>query len=142
MSNQSDNNRNSISDRFQRVGFLAARLQDGQGLKSETIVNDSDPSNFSAHAKQQLLDSSSLDSDPQTHKVDFDFITRAKFKKRALERRIQGRVSMDHNLPQFKLLEEMHWLEMIDTRHRYGANLKWYHKKWADSTTHQNFFRW
>jgi hypothetical protein len=32
---------------------------------------------------------------------------------------------------------------MLDGRHRYGSNLKWYHKAWeADEETRDNFFRW
>ncbi|THH33523.1 hypothetical protein EUX98_g664 [Antrodiella citrinella] len=60
-----------------------------------------------------------------------------------------------------KHLETQHWLELIDGKHRYGSNLKvnirdsfastlnslllycqWYHRRWQDDNTTENFFRW
>lgn len=41
-----------------------------------------------------------------------------------------------------KELEVQHWLELIDGKHRYGSNLKWYHKRWQQESTEDNFFRW
>ncbi|CED85032.1 IQ motif, EF-hand binding site [Phaffia rhodozyma] len=41
-----------------------------------------------------------------------------------------------------KNLEESYWLEMVDGRHRYGANLKYYHAKWEEADTTGSFFRW
>ncbi|CAA7258648.1 unnamed protein product [Cyclocybe aegerita] len=41
-----------------------------------------------------------------------------------------------------KHLETQHWLELIDSKHRYGSNLKWYHKKWQGENTTDNFFKW
>ncbi|KAF4622929.1 hypothetical protein D9613_001720 [Agrocybe pediades] len=46
---------------------------------------------------------------------------------------------------QEKHLEAQHWLELIDGKHRYGSNLKvetWYHKKWQEEDTNENFFKW
>lgn len=37
--------------------------------------------------------------------------------------------------------EASYWLEMVDSKHRYGTNLKGYHAKWnEDENTTQNFF--
>ncbi|CAL1695249.1 unnamed protein product [Somion occarium] len=41
-----------------------------------------------------------------------------------------------------KHLETQHWLELIDGKHRYGSNLKYYHRKWQESDTTENFFNW
>lgn len=41
-----------------------------------------------------------------------------------------------------KALETQHWLELIDGKHRYGSNLKYYHKAWLAADTQDNFFRW
>lgn len=41
-----------------------------------------------------------------------------------------------------KVLETQHWLELIDGKHRYGSNLKYYHRKWLASDTQDNFFKW
>ncbi|KAK7064299.1 hypothetical protein R3P38DRAFT_2823606 [Favolaschia claudopus] len=41
-----------------------------------------------------------------------------------------------------KFLETQHWLELVDGKHRYGSNLKWYHKQWQKEDTTENFFRW
>lgn len=40
------------------------------------------------------------------------------------------------------LLDLRYFLEMIDLKHRYGANLQVYHSEWRRSSTKQNFFEW
>jgi len=41
-----------------------------------------------------------------------------------------------------KHLETQHWLELIDGKHRYGSNLKYYHQRWVQDDTEDNFFHW
>ncbi|KAG9051553.1 hypothetical protein FS837_004063 [Tulasnella sp. UAMH 9824] len=41
-----------------------------------------------------------------------------------------------------KILETQHWLELIDSKHRYGSNLKYYHRRWIEDDTKENFFQW
>ncbi|KAG8931068.1 hypothetical protein FRC01_001885 [Tulasnella sp. 417] len=41
-----------------------------------------------------------------------------------------------------KILETQHWLELIDSKHRYGSNLKYYHRRWVEDDTKENFFQW
>ncbi|KAG8691930.1 hypothetical protein FRC11_004859 [Ceratobasidium sp. 423] len=41
-----------------------------------------------------------------------------------------------------KMLETQHWLELVDSKHRYGSNLKYYHKKWQEEDTTEHFFKW
>ncbi|KAK9766159.1 hypothetical protein K7432_004974 [Basidiobolus ranarum] len=41
------------------------------------------------------------------------------------------------------LLKTEHWLESVDTEHRYGSNLRTYHDYWKDQPdTDENFFYW
>ncbi|KAK3627990.1 hypothetical protein LTR56_007915 [Elasticomyces elasticus] len=39
-------------------------------------------------------------------------------------------------------LDQRYFLEMVDRKHRYGANLQVYHEAWQRSITKQNFFEW
>ncbi|KAG8699931.1 hypothetical protein FRC08_005027 [Ceratobasidium sp. 394] len=47
-----------------------------------------------------------------------------------------------------KILETQHWLELTDGKHRYGSNrestpsVKFYHRKWQEEDTEENFFMW
>ncbi|GAA5937090.1 uncharacterized protein JCM15063_000153 [Sporobolomyces koalae] len=41
-----------------------------------------------------------------------------------------------------KRMEPQYWLEIVDHKHRYGSNLKYYHQKWNDTDTNENFFHW
>lgn len=41
-----------------------------------------------------------------------------------------------------KAMDLQYFLEMVDTKHRYGANLRAYHAEWKKSDTHENFFYW
>jgi len=49
---------------------------------------------------------------------------------------------LQNRTPEEKMLETQHWLELIDGKHRYGSNLKFYHQKWQEEDTKLNFFRW
>lgn len=51
-------------------------------------------------------------------------------------RGVKGRKPKDKNL------EIQHWLELVDSKHRYGSNLKYYHRTWWAEETTDNFFRW
>nr|POE77423.1 iq domain-containing protein iqm2 [Quercus suber] len=39
-------------------------------------------------------------------------------------------------------MDMRYFLEMVDPKHRYGANLQVYHEEWLRSQTEQNFFSW
>lgn len=39
-------------------------------------------------------------------------------------------------------MEAVQWLEMVDKKHRYGSNLKFYHAAWSEADTKENFFFW
>jgi hypothetical protein len=41
-----------------------------------------------------------------------------------------------------KMMGIEYFLEMVDTKHRYGSNLRRYHKEWMSSDTSENFFYW
>jgi hypothetical protein len=41
-----------------------------------------------------------------------------------------------------KMMDLQYWLEMVDTKHRYGSNLRVYHNEWKKADTHENFFYW
>ncbi|PCH01081.1 Hypothetical protein PENO1_044640 [Penicillium occitanis (nom. inval.)] len=41
-----------------------------------------------------------------------------------------------------KMMDLQYFLEMVDTKHRYGSNLRAYHSIWKNSPSKQNFFYW
>jgi len=41
-----------------------------------------------------------------------------------------------------KVMDLQYFLEMVDTKHRYGSNLRAYHERWVKSDTDENFFYW
>ncbi|MCJ1284968.1 hypothetical protein MMC26_004305 [Xylographa opegraphella] len=41
-----------------------------------------------------------------------------------------------------KMMDLGYFLELVDLKHRYGANLKVYHAEWKKSSTPENFFYW
>ncbi|GAA5847463.1 hypothetical protein JCM3766R1_005354 [Sporobolomyces carnicolor] len=41
-----------------------------------------------------------------------------------------------------KQMEPQYWLEIVDDQHRYGSNLKYYHQRWNETDTSENFFFW
>ncbi|KAK3110255.1 hypothetical protein LTR53_015633, partial [Teratosphaeriaceae sp. CCFEE 6253] len=47
-----------------------------------------------------------------------------------------------HQAADAMFLDLRYFLEMVDTKHRYGANLQIYHEEWQRSITKENFFQW
>lgn len=41
-----------------------------------------------------------------------------------------------------KQMDLSYFLEMVDVKHRYGSNLRKYHKAWKEAATTDNFFYW
>jgi hypothetical protein len=41
-----------------------------------------------------------------------------------------------------KVMDLQYFLEMVDLKHRYGANLQAYHQEWKKADTNENFFYW
>jgi hypothetical protein len=41
-----------------------------------------------------------------------------------------------------KTMDLQYFLEMVDTKHRYGSNLRAYHSVWKNGPSKQNFFYW
>ncbi|KAL1879498.1 hypothetical protein Plec18167_003955 [Paecilomyces lecythidis] len=41
-----------------------------------------------------------------------------------------------------KMMDLQYFLEMVDTKHRYGSNLRSYHNYWKNSPSKENFFYW
>jgi hypothetical protein len=40
------------------------------------------------------------------------------------------------------MMDLQYFLEMVDTKHRYGSNLRAYHSVWKNGPSKQNFFYW
>ncbi|GJE85711.1 IQ domain-containing protein [Phanerochaete sordida] len=56
--------------------------------------------------------------------------------------RLLADTGVEDNGAERKFLETQHWLELIDGKHRYGSNLKYYHRRWQQEDTDENFFHW
>uniref|UniRef100_A0A093XIJ8 Putative membrane protein ycf1 n=1 Tax=Talaromyces marneffei PM1 TaxID=1077442 RepID=A0A093XIJ8_TALMA len=41
-----------------------------------------------------------------------------------------------------KMMDLQYFLEMVDSKHRYGSNLRAYHSIWKNGSSKQNFFYW
>ncbi|UNI23159.1 hypothetical protein JDV02_008994 [Purpureocillium takamizusanense] len=41
-----------------------------------------------------------------------------------------------------RMMGLQYFLEMVDSKHRYGSNLRMYHEEWKKSDTNENFFYW
>ncbi|GAA5886795.1 hypothetical protein JCM5296_006406 [Sporobolomyces johnsonii] len=61
---------------------------------------------------------------------------------RQLGRNAKERKRIKKERVESKQMESQYWLEMVDKKHRYGSNLKYYHQKWNDEETSDNFFHW
>ncbi|GAA6015705.1 hypothetical protein JCM8202_001087 [Rhodotorula sphaerocarpa] len=66
----------------------------------------------------------------------------AEDEKERLGRNPKEKAKIEKERKQAKQMEAQYWLEMVDKKHRYGTNLKWYHQRWNETETNDNFFHW
>ena len=138
---QRQGDKNDAVSRWQRGAFMAKQLgkQDpapapavkGKAAMPPRRPKESPPPAHSSPAEvnsltQQLLNTSFFDKLPFTFKDDEekqDFIRESEVLT--------------------KRMEDQNWLEMLDPKHRYGSNLKHYHRYWnTKADTRQNFLQW
>ncbi|WWD16577.1 hypothetical protein CI109_101005 [Kwoniella shandongensis] len=118
-------NKNDVRSRWHRAIQAVSRLQASDGLydpPSASYTHEVDPS---------TLDEKVLKARRATFLGSLSLGV--------------GKKERDENetLPfHSKTLEQQHWLEMIDGKHRYGSNMKYYFRKWKEADTKDNFFRW
>ncbi|GFZ42631.1 hypothetical protein JCM24511_00348 [Saitozyma sp. JCM 24511] len=119
-------NKNDIKSRWRRGIAAASRLQTGDGLGANAV---------SPEVQEAIDETPELDEKT----------------RKARKATMWGSLSLGvgkerdeaEELPfHSKALEKQHWLEMIDGKHRYGSNLKYYFRRWKESDTQDNFFRW
>ncbi|OCF30327.1 IQ domain-containing calmodulin-binding protein [Kwoniella heveanensis BCC8398] len=116
-------NKNDVVSRWHRAAQAASRLQSGQGVYdpptelTEEIPGDELPPKVRKSRRATFWGSLSMGVGKERDE--------------------------NATLPfQSKALEQQHWLEMIDGKHRYGSNMKFYFRKWKEAETQDNFFRW
>ncbi|SNX83188.1 uncharacterized protein MEPE_01894 [Melanopsichium pennsylvanicum] len=134
--------KNDPTSRWHRAGVMAEQLgkQDSapapavrgkaatppRRIHHKSISSVTSPSPTVDSLTQQLLGSSFFDKLPFTFKNEAekqDFINESQILT--------------------KRLEDQNWLEMLDPKHRYGSNLKHYHRYWnLKADTRQNFLQW
>ncbi|KAJ1029627.1 hypothetical protein NDA13_002871 [Ustilago tritici] len=130
--------KNDAASCWHRAGFMAEQLgkQDSApapAVRGEaanrTKVTNSPPTSPPATVNsitQQLLGSSFFD------KLPFSFKNEAEKEEFLKESKVLT-----------KRMEDQNWLEMLDPKHRYGSNLKHYHRYWnLKADTRQNFLQW
>ena len=78
------------------------------------------------------------DEDPESESEDDEHLPqkeREAYRKCRQEEKLQRQKSA-------KMMDLQYFLEMVDLKHRYGANLRTYHEQWKKANTNENFFYW
>jgi hypothetical protein len=78
------------------------------------------------------------DEDPSSESDDDEHLSpeeRETYRRRRLEDKLRRQKAA-------KMMDLQYFLEMVDLKHRYGANLRTYHEQWKKSNTNENFFYW
>nr|XP_019050292.1 IQ domain-containing calmodulin-binding protein [Kwoniella bestiolae CBS 10118]OCF29222.1 IQ domain-containing calmodulin-binding protein [Kwoniella bestiolae CBS 10118] len=121
-------NKNDVKSRWHRAVQAASRLETGEGLFNP-------PSDLTEEIPPEKLSESTKKARRATF---WGNLSLPIAKNQDSDDRDENEV-----LPfQSKALEQQHWLEMIDGKHRYGHNMKYYFRKWKEAETQDNFFRW
>ncbi|EFY95513.1 IQ calmodulin-binding motif protein [Metarhizium robertsii] len=78
------------------------------------------------------------DSESDSDEGDLEGMT-SEEKAAAKERRVKATAKRRQAA---RMLGLQYFLEMVDSKHRYGSNLRMYHEEWKKSDTKENFFYW
>ncbi|KAK8928157.1 IQ domain-containing protein IQM3 [Metarhizium anisopliae] len=78
------------------------------------------------------------DSESDSDEGDLEGMT-SEEKVAAKERRLKATAKRRQAA---RMLGLQYFLEMVDSKHRYGSNLRMYHEEWKKSDTKENFFYW
>ncbi|EFY85164.1 IQ calmodulin-binding motif protein [Metarhizium acridum CQMa 102] len=78
------------------------------------------------------------DSESDSDEGDLEGMT-SEEKAAAKERRLKATAKRRQAA---RMLGLQYFLEMVDSKHRYGSNLRMYHEEWKKSDTKENFFYW
>ncbi|WRT65622.1 uncharacterized protein IL334_002567 [Kwoniella shivajii] len=133
--NEQLDNKNDVRSRWHRAVQAAARLEKGEGVFNppKSLIEEIPVSELS-------------EKDRKARKATFwGALSMGIGKGNSAGQGKENGKERDESqvLPfQSKALEQQHWLEMIDGKHRYGSNMKYYFRKWKEAETQDNFFRW
>jgi len=83
--------------------------------------------------------SSSSSSSSSGSGSDSDSDSEAKQRKLAKKKREEAK---ERRRKKARMMGLQYFLEMVDLKHRYGANLRVYHEEWKRTETNENFFYW
>ncbi|EST07659.1 hypothetical protein PSEUBRA_002752 [Kalmanozyma brasiliensis GHG001] len=133
--------KNDASSRWRRAGLMAEQLgkQDaapepavkGQAASSSRLFKKPTSPPQSPPASVDSL-TSQLRGTSFFDKLPFSFKNEAEKEEFIRESKVLT-----------KRMEDQNWLEMLDPKHRYGSNLKHYHRYWnLKADTKQNFLQW
>ncbi|RXK41274.1 hypothetical protein M231_01424 [Tremella mesenterica] len=126
-------NKNDVASRWHRGLHAAERIQDGDALYEATPDHTSSIRTKSAFNYGEWTEEEKSQALKKRRATFLGSLSMGIGKERdqAVELPFQS-----------KALEQQHWLEMIDAKHRYGSNLKFYFRIWQEAETEDNFFRW
>ncbi|SPC67615.1 uncharacterized protein UHOD_03662 [Ustilago sp. UG-2017b] len=153
----SNKGENDVTSRWKRGQLLAGQIAGGEKMDSSPAIQGGDggadapveggPSLETAHrtdGEQKLAQGDTkvghVPGAPENGKVD-NIRSIADPHQKALKL-IEWWTRAGKAQELSKMMEEQYWLEMVDRKHRYGSNLKYYHKAWQEADTRDNFFKW
>ncbi|CAE7213769.1 unnamed protein product [Rhizoctonia solani] len=140
MSDEREQNERQV----QAAGVLLKHWKARQERREPSLLEPADgrwqDALVQAQAKTNLQSAERGENDPKSRLRRAVFLAGRLQDGEALpsDQEAQGPLSDENS----KMLETQHWLELIDGKHRYGSNLKFYHRKWQEEDTTDNFFKW
>lgn len=129
-------------DRWARVGYIAKLVQqdDPESDASSGDSGDEEERGYSGDASSiagttGMSSSSSGGSETDRTSQASKMEERRKRKQKIREKKME-------RVKNAKAMDMQYFLELVDLKHRYGANLKVYHDHWQKESTQENFFYW
>ncbi|SGY66108.1 BQ5605_C004g02625 [Microbotryum silenes-dioicae] len=124
---------------------MRARKLSGAGKEQDDGVNDARMlilimSCTASRWKRSEVYAAKLSEGQHAKKGALELTEAEEMKRFGRNKKERKRIREEREISQ--QMQAQYWLEMVDAKHRYGTNLKWYHKAWNESDSPMNFFKW
>ncbi|GAO13667.1 hypothetical protein UVI_02017730 [Ustilaginoidea virens] len=124
-----------------------ASLEDEAALGSNALLGLDDPVDYRPVSARQKWKKASLVARRAGHDdSDSESSSSSAMDGMSADEKAAARKRMEASRAERRQAARMmglqYFLEMVDSKHRYGSNLRMYHEEWKKSSTTQNYFYW
>ncbi|EPQ28770.1 uncharacterized protein PFL1_03573 [Pseudozyma flocculosa PF-1] len=139
---QRSGTKNDPASRWHRGGVLVSRLAESHIQPAPAVHSSSSPRPPSSSTTNAEHEHDAGNDDDRASKLASSSFLASKLPF-GFRSKDEEQEYVEESKLMTKRMEDQNWLEMLDPKHRYGSNIKHYHRFWnLKADTDQNFLQW